>query len=212
MPSRRLEQRAGIVQSPFDTISQQFQARPDIANHLALRKVDSLHVGGRITDVDHLRALRAHDERRLLDRIVPDGDDQVGAINGLMHVVTFAERGRAHIELAAPGNGSLAHLGREEWNLRAADEASDSCRAPRTRCGGAEHDQWPLGFQDHLGGTIERCAVCDRNFDRMLLDHRDIFGFFACDVLGQFQQNRTRPLLHGDTKGVANDASGCCLC
>ena len=207
----KAQQRAGIMQPPFDTISQQFKAWPDISDYLALWKVDEFDVGRRIADMDDLRALRAHDEGRLLDGVVPDGDDQVGAVNRLMHIIALAERGRAHVQIAAAGNGSFAHLGREIWNFRAAHEAADSCRAAWTRRGSAEHDQWPLGFQDHLGGTIERCAVCDRNLDRMLLDHRDIIGFFACDVLRQFQQNRTRPLLHGDTKGVANerrDAAG----
>ena len=212
MPSRRLSKAPALCSRPFNTISQQFQARPDITNHFALRKVDSLHVGRRVADVDHLRALRTHDERRLLDRIVTDGNDQVGAINGLVHVVTLAERGRAHIELATPGYRSLSHLRREEWNLRAADESPDSCRAPRPRCGGAEHDQWPLGLEDHLGGTVERGTVSDRNFDRMLRHHRDIFSLFASDVFRQFQQNRTRSLFHGNSKGVANDASECCLC
>jgi hypothetical protein len=71
------------VQTALNTIRQQFQARPDIANHLALRKVNPLHIGRRVADVDHLRTLRAHDERRLLDRIVTDGDDQIGAIDRL---------------------------------------------------------------------------------------------------------------------------------
>ena len=193
------------MQPSLDAISQQFQARPDIANHLALRKVDPLHVGRRVADVDHLGTLRAHDERRLLDRIVTDGDDQIGAIDGLMHVVTFAERGRAHIEVATAGHRSLPHLRREERNLRAADEPADACRAARPGRGGAEHDQWPLGLEDHFGGTVQRGTMRDRNFDRMLRHHRDVFSFFAGDVLGQFQQDRTRSLFHGDPKGIAND-------
>ena len=201
----KAEQRAGIVQSPLDAIRQQFQARPDIANHLALRKVNPLHIGRRVADVDHLGTLRAHDERRFLDRIVTDGDDQIGAINGFVHVVTFAERSRPHIKVATPGYGSLAHLRREERNLRTADEPSDARRAPRPGCGGAEHDQWPLGLEDHFSGAVQRSTMRDRNFDRMLRHHRDVFGFFACDVLRQFQQDRTRSLFHGDPKGIAND-------
>ena len=201
----KAEQCPGIVQSSLDAIRQQFQARPDIANHLALRKVNPLHIGRRVADVDHLGTLRAHDERRFLDRIVTDGDDQIGAINGFMHVVTFAERSRPHIEVATPGYGSLPHLRREEWNLRAADEPSDTCRAPGPGRGGAEHDQWPLGLEDHFSGAVQRSTMCDRNFDRMLRHHRDVFRLFARDVLRQFQQDRTRPLFHGDPKGIAND-------
>ena len=201
----KAEQCAGIVQSPLDAIRQQFQARPDIANHFALRKVNPLHVGRRVADVDHLGTLRAHDEWRFLDRIVADGDDQIGTIDGFVHVVTFAERGRPHIEVATAGYGSLPHLRREERNLRAADEAADARRAPGPGCGGAEHDQWPLGLEDHFSGAVQRSTMRDRNFDRMLRHHRDVFCFLAGDVLRQFQQDRTRSLFHGDPKGIAND-------
>ena len=43
-----------------------------------------------------------------------------------------------------------------------------------------------------------------RDFDRMLSHHRDGFRFFAGHVFGQLEQNRTRPLLHCDTKRVAH--------
>ena len=98
----KAEQGLRVVQSSLNTVGQQLQARSDITNYFALRKVDLLHVGGGITNVNHLRALRTHDERRLLNCVMPDGNDQVGAINSLVHVVTFAKRGRAHIELAFP--------------------------------------------------------------------------------------------------------------
>ena len=45
----------------------------------------------------------------------------------------------------------------------------------------------------------------DRNFDRVLRHDRDVLGFFAGDVLGQFQQHRARPLFHGDAEGVAHE-------
>ena len=32
------EQRPGVVEPPLDAVRQQFQARPDIANYLALRR------------------------------------------------------------------------------------------------------------------------------------------------------------------------------
>ena len=85
------------MQSTLDAVRQQLQARTDVADYLALRKVNPLHIGRRVADMDHLRAFRAHDEGRLLDRIVPNGDDQVGAVDGFMNIVALAERGRAHI-------------------------------------------------------------------------------------------------------------------
>ena len=64
---------------PFDAVGQQRQARAQVADDLGMREVHLLDVGRRVADVDHLRTLRAHDERRLLDRVVADRQDQVGA-------------------------------------------------------------------------------------------------------------------------------------
>ena len=98
------QQRAGMMQPALDTIGEQLEARTDVAHHLALREVDLLDGGRRVADVDHLRPVRAHDEGRLLDGVVADRDDQVGLIDRLMDVVALAERGRAHVEIAAAGN------------------------------------------------------------------------------------------------------------
>ena len=54
---------------------------PDVAHDLGVREVDLLHVGRRVADMDHLRPALAHDEGRLLDRVVADGDDQVGPVH-----------------------------------------------------------------------------------------------------------------------------------
>ena len=128
------QQCAGVRQAALDAVGEQFETRPDVANHLALRKIDLLDGGRRVADMDHLRPLRAHDEGRLLDRVVADRDDQVGAVDRLVDVVALAERGRSHVKLAAAGNRPLAHLRVEERDLRAADEAADSppcCAAAR---------------------------------------------------------------------------------
>ena len=75
------QQGAGVRQLALDPVGQQFQARPDVADHLGMRKVDLFDVGRRVTDVDHLRPALAHDERWLLHRVVADGDDQVGLVD-----------------------------------------------------------------------------------------------------------------------------------
>ena len=127
----KAKQRPGIVQSSLDAIRPAVQARPDIANHLALRKVNPLHIGRRVADVDHLGTLRAHDERRLLDRIVTDSDDQIGAINGFMHVVTFAERSGPHIEVSRPRVPVPFPICVVKNGIRGtADKSADACRAP----------------------------------------------------------------------------------
>src|SRR5207253_8123877 len=140
-------------QPPLDAVSQQFQAWSYIADNFALWKVNPLDIGGRVADMDHLRTFRAHNEGRLLDRIVPDGDDQVGSIDGFVDVVALAQRSRAHIEPASACDRTLAHLRGEERNLSAPDETSDSCRAARTRCRGTKHDQRALCLENHFSGS-----------------------------------------------------------
>src|SRR3954462_270722 len=129
-----------MVQPPLEAIGQQLQARPDIADHFALRKVDPLYIGRRVADVNYLRTFRAHDEWRFFDGVVTNGDNQIGPVNRFMNVVALAERGGPHVEIAAAGYRSLAHLCGEERNFRAAPEAADASRAARPGRGSAEHD------------------------------------------------------------------------
>ena len=99
--SRSGSSAAGVRQLALEPVGQQFQARPDVADHLGMREVDLLDVGRRVADVDHLRPVRPHDERRLLDRVVADRDDQVGLVDRLVDVVALGQRGRAHVEVGA---------------------------------------------------------------------------------------------------------------
>ena len=73
MPSR--------LELAFEPVGQKRQARPDIAHHFGMREVDPLDIGGREADVDHLWPRCAHQERRLLDRVVADRDDQVRPVD-----------------------------------------------------------------------------------------------------------------------------------
>jgi hypothetical protein len=52
-------------------------------------EVHLLDGGGQVADMQYLWSFRAHDEGRLLDRVVADRDDQVGAVDGSVHVVAL---------------------------------------------------------------------------------------------------------------------------
>ena len=52
-------------------------------------EVHLLDGGGQVADMQYLRSFLAHDEGRLLDRVVADRDDQIGAVDGLVHVVAL---------------------------------------------------------------------------------------------------------------------------
>src|SRR3954449_6893505 len=105
-----------------------------VAHHLGMREVDLLDVGRRVAEVDHLRPALAHEEGRLLDRVVTNGDDQVGSVHRAMHVVAFGERGGAHVEIGPARDRALAHL-IEERQPRAMHRGAPPWRSgtPRAR-------------------------------------------------------------------------------
>src|ERR1700745_230902 len=102
----------------LDAVCQQPQGGTEIADDLSLREVDLFDMRRLVTDMDDVGPVSAHDERRLLDRIVADRDDEVRALDGLVNVVALGERGRAHVEVSAARHRALAHLRREIGNTR----------------------------------------------------------------------------------------------
>ena len=80
------------MQASLDAVCQQFEAWTHISHDLALRKIHSLYVRRGVAYVDDLRTFRTHYEWRLLDRIVPDSDDQIGLINGFVNVVALSPK------------------------------------------------------------------------------------------------------------------------
>ena len=126
--------------------------------------------------MDHLRSALAHDEGRLLDRVVADRDDQIGPVDRPVDVVALRQRRRAHVEVGAAGDGALAHLRVEERQARAAHEARQRLDQPRTVAAGADHDQRALGRKDHLGRAVEGGRMRDRALDRVDRHDRRVAG------------------------------------
>ena len=206
------DQRAGVRQLALDAIGQQGQARPEIADDLGMREVHLLHVGRRVADVDHLRSLRAHDEGGLLDRVVANGQDQVGPVDRLVHVVAVGQRGRSHPQLgsafggAQTGDRSLAHLRVEERNADAANEIRQLAGEPGAAGRSAEHHQRPLGSHQQVRGPVERGGVRHRDLDRVRPDQRHVLvQLLARDVLGKFEMHRAGTLFRRQAECVAHD-------
>ena len=196
MPAPKAEQvRLAGLQLALKPIRKQRQARPDVADHLGVREVDLLDVGRRIADMDHLRPALAHEEGRLLDRVVADGDDQIGPVHRPVHVVALGERGGAHVEVGPARDRALAHLRVEERQLRALHERRELLGHARTACRRPEHDERVLGREDHLGRPVERRRVRDRHVDRVRGHERHRLDLLAGHVLRQLQMHRTGPLL-----------------
>ena len=172
MPSRSGSSAPAFGSLPSSRSASRRERAADVAHHLGLRKVDLLDRRRLVADVDHLRPVVVHDERRLLARVVADGDDQVGLLDGVVHVVALRERGGAHVELGAAGHRALAHLRREVGNARAQDELRQVRGRARPRGRGAEHDQRPLARRGSSAAARSSIAGAgDRQLERMRRHH-----------------------------------------
>ena len=116
------QERRGVLQLTLQPVCQQRKARSDIADHLGMRRKDLLHRRRHIADMDHFWPTRTHQKGRLLDRVMADGENQVGLVDGLVHVVSLGERRRSHVKVRPAGHRALAHLGIEKRNTHATDE------------------------------------------------------------------------------------------
>ena len=157
-----------------------------------------------VADIGDLRSSAvAHQERRLLDGVVPDREDEIGALDRVVNVVALRQRSGAEIELGNAGHRALAHLGIEEGDLRAADEVGQGLHQPRPVAGGADHHQRTFGGEDHVYDAPDSRGRGDRPVHRMRRNQRSR-GLFRGDILGQFQMHGTGTFLGRDAEGVAH--------
>ena len=132
--SRERQQRARARQLAFETVGQQREARTDIADKLRMREEHLFDRGRQIAHMQNRRSAGAHQKGRLFDGIVPDRDDQIGALDRIMHIVALRQRRGAHVELGSAGDGAFAHLRTEERDLQTptkSDKASAQARPAR---------------------------------------------------------------------------------
>src|SRR6202011_975564 len=106
-----------------------------------------------------LRPTLSHDEGWLFYRVVPDGDDEIGSLDGFMHVVTFGKCRRAHVEFRAARNGALTHLRSEVWDSRPQYELGQIRRRARPGSGCTQHHERCPGGHDHFGCATDRSSV-----------------------------------------------------
>ena len=92
------EQRLRPRQLIFEPVGEEGEARADVADELRLRKKHLLDRRREIADMQHRRSVRPHEERRLLNRVVADRNDEIGPIDRPMHVIALRQRRGAHVE------------------------------------------------------------------------------------------------------------------
>ncbi len=170
-----------------------------------MREVHLLDSGGKIADMQDPRSARAHQERRLLHRIVADRDDQIGPLDRIVDIVALRQRGGSHVEPGSAGDGALAHLRIEERDLQALHEIRQGVRQARAARARAKHHQGALGIEDQSGRSVQRRGRGDRLRDRVGRHRRDLGRLLCRDVLRQFEMHRAWPLLLRDPKSLAHD-------
>ncbi|MCY1284104.1 hypothetical protein D9M70_329980 [compost metagenome] len=175
----------------------------DVAHHLDLREVHRVDLGGTEVHVDHLGAAADHEERRLLDHVVADVDDQVGRFQRAVHEVAGRQRGVAEEARVALVHHALAHLGGDEGNAGAVDQLLEDLGGHLAVGPGADHqDRAARGLQlvhrgaDHL--VLGQRAAAEAARDRQAV------GLLGGDVLGQFQVHGAGLLLLGEAEGLTH--------
>ena len=209
IPLAQRQKRSGVRQLALHTIGQQREARADITDHFGMREEHLLDGGRQVAHVQHGRSPRAHDEGRFLHRVVPDRNDQIGAVDRPMDVIAFRERGGAHVEPGPTGNRALAHLCVEERDAHAAHEIRQGVRQPWPAGRRAQHHQRPLSPEDQVGRAFQSRGMGNRDVDRVPRHERNVGRLFVRDVLRQFQMDRAWPFLLRQPEGLAHNGGDC---
>ncbi len=170
-------------QLAHETFDEQHEARADIADEFCIREEHLLDRRGKIAHMQNLRSARTHEEGRLLNRVVADRDDQVGAIDRVVNIVTLGKRGGAHVESGPARDCPFAHLRVEERDLQAIDEIRQRVSKARAACGRTQHHQRSLGLENQVGRSLQRRRMGDGQINRVRRHQRNRRSRASGDVL-----------------------------
>ncbi|OTP79316.1 hypothetical protein PAMC26577_01995 [Caballeronia sordidicola] len=205
-------QRRCVRKLALNVIGKSRETQAKITYHFRMGEEHLFDVGRRVAHMNDLGSVRAHDERRLFDRVMADRQDQVSTVYCLVKIVAFAERRGSHPEFAGfvmanCGHGTLAHLGVEKRDAGTSNEFGQLAREPGTVARGAEHDKRTLGLHQHGRGPFDGSLLRDRKLDRMRRNKRHVVAYFlGGHVFGQLEVDRTGPLFRGEAERFAHHA------
>lgn len=177
----------------------------DISDELGIGIEHLFDVGGQESDMHQPAGATGliHQERRLLDGVVADGDDQIRLVDGIVHVVPLGERRSSHVEVRAAGHCALAHLGIEERNAGPPDELRQGIDEAGAIARGTDHDERPARCADHAAHPRHRVSGGNRPVDGVRRHQRGV-RILGRNVLRKLQMHRTGTFLHGHPEGVAH--------
>src|ERR1700676_3122634 len=166
---------------------EEIEALSYFTDDFGLRKIHLFDRGWREANMNDLMSAPRHQERRLLNRLVPNGNDEVRAIDCPVDVVAFAQGSGAEIEVRRTPDSPFSHLCIEERDTDATNEVGKRRRKLRSICPGAKHQQRKLRGQNKVGCALDGSRRGNRNLHRVGRHQRDISRFFLGDVFGQFE-------------------------
>ncbi len=177
----------------------------NIADNLEVREVDVVDGCGRKVYVNDLGSILAHDERRFLNNVVTNVDDEVGVLDRTMRNVSRRKRRTADVLRVTLVDDALAHLCCKESNAGLVDKRSQHlcCLfAIRSRSDAQERT-----FRHKYFFDSARYRFVLRNRSSYIVHGENAFvDVFCGDVLRQFNVNGSRSLLHGLTERFTHDA------
>ena len=135
--------------------------------------------------MNDLQVVRLHEKRWLLNHVVPDVDDEVGAVDGAVQRVVGRQRGVAQKERVALVDDALAHLGGEEWDAGVADEVEQHLGGALAVGSGPDEQQGALRVLNQVGGLGDGLFLGDGSPHAVLGKKRRV-GLFAGYIFGQF--------------------------
>src|SRR3546814_2223523 len=86
----------------------------DIADHLDIREIDRIDLGGLVRHMDHGRPAALHEERRFLDHVMAEVDDAVRRLDRAVDEIARRQRGAAEEFRMPLVDHALAELRRKE--------------------------------------------------------------------------------------------------
>ena len=144
----------------LDQFAQLQERAGDVADHFDVRVVILVDLRFDEVDVDDLLVeAPVPDVGRILDDVVPDGDDQVGAVDAAVDVVPPVDAGRIEAVHGRIGEHAFAHLGVHDVDARVLDELHELARDQVPVRARRQDDERVLRAVDQVGRADEGLGI-----------------------------------------------------
>ena len=149
----------------------------DVADELDLGLVVGVDLGRLRVDVDDpLASVRVPARRRVLDQVVADRDDEVGAVEAGQDVVAGLQPDGHQREVAPVVDRALAHERHRDRDVEALGEGPQLGRGVPAQDAVAGQDERPAGGDEEPGGVLDRLVGRLGEVGLVRLDRAEVVG------------------------------------